>query len=145
MGAKGEAFAKQFEAKAQEVSSTIERLSDADWKKVTAAEKWSVGVVAHHIAGSHQGLSGVVKMLADQSADDGIANQFSGVHHRLGLQTDWSALGDSGAKHVARRQLDHPAFCLQARCLGAFAGPWRPEKDDVDHRPRSNSSACVRS
>ena len=72
MGAKGEAFAKQFEAKAQEVSSTIERVSDADWKKVTAAEKWSVGVVAHHIAGSHQGLSGVVKMLADGKGGPGI-------------------------------------------------------------------------
>ena len=65
MGAKGETFAKQFEAKAQEVTSTIERISDADWKKVTASEQWPVGVVAHHIAGSHQGLSGVVKMLAD--------------------------------------------------------------------------------
>ncbi len=37
----------------------------ADWNKVTAAEKWSVGVVAHHIASSHEGLSGAVKMLAD--------------------------------------------------------------------------------
>jgi len=65
MGARGETFAKQFEAKAQEVTAAIERLSDADWKKVTAAEKWSVGVVAHHVAGAHQGLSGLIKMLAD--------------------------------------------------------------------------------
>ena len=65
MGAKGETFAKQFEAKAQEVTSTIECISDTDWKKVTTSEQWPVGVVAHHIAGSHQGLSGVVKMLAD--------------------------------------------------------------------------------
>jgi hypothetical protein len=65
MGARGETFAKQFEAKAQEVTAAIERLSDADWKKVTAAEKWSVGVVAHHVAGAHQALSGLIKMLAD--------------------------------------------------------------------------------
>ena len=65
MGARGETFAKQFEAKAQEVTAVIERLSDADWKKVTAAEKWSVGVVAHHVAGAHQALSGLIKMLAD--------------------------------------------------------------------------------
>ena len=65
MGARGETLAKQFEAKAQEVTAAIESLSDADWKKVTAAEKWPVGVVAHHIAGAHQTLSGLIKMLAD--------------------------------------------------------------------------------
>jgi hypothetical protein len=73
MGARGETFAKQFEAKAQEVTGVIERLSEAEWKKVTAAEKWSVGVVAHHIASSHQGLSGVVKMLADGKGGPSIA------------------------------------------------------------------------
>ena len=65
MGARGETFAKQYEAKAQEVAAALERLTDADWKKVTTAEKWPVGVVAHHIAGAHQTLSGLIKMLAD--------------------------------------------------------------------------------
>ena len=65
MGAKGESLAKQFEAKVSEATAVIERLSDADWKKVTAAEKWSVGVTAHHIASSHAGLSGLIKTLAD--------------------------------------------------------------------------------
>jgi hypothetical protein len=46
MGAKGEALAKQFEAKAQEAATVLEKLSDVDWKKVTEAEKWSVGVTA---------------------------------------------------------------------------------------------------
>jgi hypothetical protein len=64
MGAKGEALAKQFEAKVQEATRVIERLSDADWKKTTAAEKWSVGVVAHHIAAGHAGISGIVKTVA---------------------------------------------------------------------------------
>ena len=39
MGAKGEAFAKQFEAKVQEATALLEKLSDADWKKTTAGEK----------------------------------------------------------------------------------------------------------
>jgi hypothetical protein len=65
MGAKGETFAKQFEAKAQEAATVIEKLSDAEWKKVTSAEKWPVGVTAHHIASSHQGISGIMKSLAD--------------------------------------------------------------------------------
>ena len=64
MGAKGEALAKQYEAKVQEATKVIERLSDADWKKTTAAEKWPVGVVAHHIATGHAGISGIVKTVA---------------------------------------------------------------------------------
>jgi len=65
MGAKGEALAKQFEAKAQEAVAGIEKLSDADWKKITSAEKWPVGVVAHHIAMAHAGIGGITKALAD--------------------------------------------------------------------------------
>ena len=61
MAAKGEALAKQFEAKAQEATTVLERLSDADWKKTTSAEKWTVGVVAHHMAGAHEAIAGIVK------------------------------------------------------------------------------------
>ena len=64
MGARAEALAKQFEAKATEMTAVIKSLSDADWKKTTAAEKWSVGVTAHHVAGAHQGIAGIVKTLA---------------------------------------------------------------------------------
>jgi hypothetical protein len=61
MGARAESLAKQFEAKAAEMTETIKKLSDADWKKTTAAEKWSVGVTAHHVAGGHEGSPGHVK------------------------------------------------------------------------------------
>lgn len=64
MGAKGEALAKQFEGKVQEATTVIERLSDADWKKVTSAEKWSVGVVAHHVAVGHEGIAGIIKTVS---------------------------------------------------------------------------------
>ena len=65
MGAKTDAFAKQYEAKVQETTAQIEKLSDADWKKTTAAEKWTVGVTAHHVAGAHEPIANIVKMLAD--------------------------------------------------------------------------------
>jgi hypothetical protein len=65
MGAKGEMLAKQFETKAQEATAVLEKLSDADWKKVTSAEKWPVGVTAHHIASAHQGIGGIMKAIAD--------------------------------------------------------------------------------
>jgi hypothetical protein len=64
MGAKAEALAKQFEAKAHEATGVFEKLSDADWKKVTSAEKWSVGVVAHHVASAHEGIAGLIKTAA---------------------------------------------------------------------------------
>jgi hypothetical protein len=73
MGARAEALAKKFEAKAQEATQVFESLSDADWKKVTDAEKWSVGVVAHHVAGSHAGIGGLVKLLADGQPGPGIS------------------------------------------------------------------------
>jgi DinB superfamily len=64
MAAKAEALAKQFEAKVQEATSVLEKLSDADWKKVTQAEKWPVGVTAHHVAQSHMGIAGIIKSVA---------------------------------------------------------------------------------
>jgi hypothetical protein len=64
MGARAEALAKRFEEAAKAVTDVVARLSDADWKKMTAGEKWSVGVVAHHIAMGHQGISNLVKAVA---------------------------------------------------------------------------------
>jgi hypothetical protein len=64
MGAKAEELARKFEAKAREATETLEKLSDADWKKVTAAEKWPVGVTAHHVAGGHEPIAGIAKTIA---------------------------------------------------------------------------------
>jgi hypothetical protein len=64
MGAKSETLAKQFEAKAREAMATLEQLSEADWKKVTAAEKWPVGVTAHHLAGALEPISYMIKAVA---------------------------------------------------------------------------------
>ena len=44
MGARSEALAKAFES--------------------TAAENWPVGVTAHHVAGAHESIAGLVKTLA---------------------------------------------------------------------------------
>jgi hypothetical protein len=68
MSARAEALAKQFEAKAAEMTATIEKLSDADWKKPTAGEKWSVGVTAHHAAGAHEGILNIVKAVSTGQA-----------------------------------------------------------------------------
>ena len=64
MNAKGQALAKQFEAKVHDATATIETLGDADWTKVTAAETWTVGVTAHHLAGALEPVAMMTKTLA---------------------------------------------------------------------------------
>jgi hypothetical protein len=64
MGARAEQLAKKFEASCGEMNRVVEGLSDADWKKVTAAEKWPVGVVVHHVAEAHGGISGLIQVVA---------------------------------------------------------------------------------
>ena len=71
MGARSEMLARQFEAKAQEALDTLVQLSESDWKKVTAAEKWSVGVTAHHMAGVLETLAGVIGAVAAGQAPAG--------------------------------------------------------------------------
>jgi PhnB protein len=63
-GARGETLAKQFEAKAADALAALQRLTDADWKKATAGEKWSVGVTAHHVAGAFEPISNMLKAVA---------------------------------------------------------------------------------
>jgi uncharacterized protein (TIGR03083 family) len=64
MGAKTEALARQFEGKVRDAVATLEKLGDADWKKVTAAEGWTVGATAHHLAGGLEAVAGIVTGLA---------------------------------------------------------------------------------
>jgi hypothetical protein len=64
MGAKSEELAKRFEAKSRDALATLEKLDEADWQKVTEAEKWSVGVTAHHLAGVLEPISAMIKAVA---------------------------------------------------------------------------------
>ena len=71
MGAKTEALARQFEGKARDAVATLEKLGDSDWKKVTAAERWTVGVTAHHLAGGLEAVAGIVTGLVSASPSRG--------------------------------------------------------------------------
>jgi hypothetical protein len=64
MGARAEDLARKFDESCRELNRVVEGLSDADWRKVTSAEKWPVGVVAHHVAEGHAGISGLVHLVA---------------------------------------------------------------------------------
>ena len=64
MGARGETFATQFEVKVKEAATLLEKLSDADWKKMTAAERWTVAATAHHVASSYEPVTHIIKTIA---------------------------------------------------------------------------------
>jgi hypothetical protein len=64
MGARTEQLASKFDESCREINMVVERLSDGEWKKLTSAEKWPVGVVAHHVAEGHAAISGLVQMVA---------------------------------------------------------------------------------
>ena len=64
MGTKAEGFAKEFEAKVEDALTLLNRLSDAEWKKTTTGEGWTVGVTAHHIAGSYEPITGIIQAIA---------------------------------------------------------------------------------
>jgi hypothetical protein len=65
MGARGEQLAAQLEQANNDVIATVEGMTDRQWQAVTEEEGWSVGVLAHHIAVSHGGVSGLVQALAN--------------------------------------------------------------------------------
>ena len=71
MGAKSDALAKQFETKVQEATTLLEGVSEADWKKSTSGEQWTVAAVAHHVAGSHEGIAGIIKTVASGQSVSG--------------------------------------------------------------------------
>ena len=108
MGARAESLAKQYEAKAAEMTATINRLSEVDWKKTTAAEKWPVGVTAHHVAGAHEPIAGIAKTIASGQS---LSNFTSAM------------LDELNAKHAK----DFAAFVRQFRD-GPVTAPvtWKP-------------------
>jgi hypothetical protein len=68
MGARAEAIAGKFDERCRELNKVVGGLSDADWKKVTSAEKWPVGVVAHHLAMAYGSVADLVRMIAKGQA-----------------------------------------------------------------------------
>ena len=50
MSERAAALAERFERINQDLIATVERCSDADWRRACAGEGWPVGVTAHHVA-----------------------------------------------------------------------------------------------
>jgi PhnB protein len=83
---KGEALAKQIEAKAAEALATLERLSDVDWQAVTPAEKWTVAATAHHYASVLEPICGMIESVASGRSSEpfnpGLIDEMNARHAR---------------------------------------------------------------
>ena len=125
MEAKTEALARQFEGKARDAVATLEKLGDADWKKVTAAEGWTVGVTAHHLAGGLEAVAGIVTGIVSAGPSRGNFTR--------------AMLDEMNAQHAKEH-----AGCTRAETL---ALPWprvsRPSARSTS-RPRSRSRSTMR-
>ena len=56
-------FTERFKALNNEMIAFVENCSDENWRKVCPGEQWPVGVVARHVAASHFGALGLVKLI----------------------------------------------------------------------------------
>jgi PhnB protein len=83
---KGDALAKQIEAKAAEALATLERLSDVDWQTVTQAEKWTVAATAHHYASVLEPICGMIESVASGRSSEpfnpGLIDEMNARHAR---------------------------------------------------------------
>jgi len=114
MSARAESLAKQFETKAAEMTGVIATLSDADWKKTTAAEQWSVGVTAHHVASGHVGILGIVKTLA---AGQSISNFTMDMLHEMNAKHAEEQASCTKAETLALHEKNAAAAAAVVRAL----------------------------
>jgi hypothetical protein len=56
-------LAERFKTLNNEMIAFVENCSDENWRKECPVEQWPVGVVARHVAASHFGALGLVKMI----------------------------------------------------------------------------------
>ena len=114
MGARADMLAKQFETKAEEMTKTLGQLNDADWKKVTASEKWSVGVTAHHVASSHEGIAGLMKTVAAGQSVPGFTME---MLHAGNAKHAQESAGCTKAETLALHQKGAAAAAAAVRAL----------------------------
>jgi|RhiMethySRZTD1v2_1073278.scaffolds.fasta_scaffold13042_7 PhnB protein len=85
-GSRSEALARELETKARDAVATLQQLSEADWRKVTQAEKWPVGVTAHHYAGVLEAIAGTIDTVASgrpfESFTPGLIEEMNARHAR---------------------------------------------------------------
>ena len=107
-GGKGPTFAEQIEAKAKEAAVVLSKLSDADWRKVTEAEKWTVAATAHHLAGALNRVPSLITAIVAGQTPGGFSrtmlNEMNAQHaneYANCSKAETSALLEKGAATAA--------------------------------------------
>ena len=65
MSERADALADKLERVYADVEQAIESCSDDEWRNAWSDEGWSVGVTAHHVAGAHETILGIVQAVAN--------------------------------------------------------------------------------
>ncbi len=63
MGIRATDLAGRIKTFNEELGEFVKECTDEKWRKESPKERWAVGVVARHIAASHYGALGLVKLL----------------------------------------------------------------------------------
>lgn len=63
-----QALAARFAAFNQQLIDFVAQCGEADWRKVTKAEGWPVGVTAHHVGATHYPLIAWVQLMVEGQA-----------------------------------------------------------------------------
>ena len=64
MGTLGESLATQLESANNALIAAVEAMPDSQWQAACPDDGRSAGVVAHHVASSHQSIAGMVQAIA---------------------------------------------------------------------------------
>jgi uncharacterized damage-inducible protein DinB len=84
MGERAQTLAEAFQRANEELIATVERCSDAGWAATTPGEGWTVAATAHHVAGGHQTITGLVQTIVQnlprQPLSMDLINQMNAQH-----------------------------------------------------------------
>ena len=116
----------------------LDKLSEADWKKKTSGEEWTVGVVAHHVAGSHEGIAGIIKTVASGQS---MPNFTMDMLYNGGASAQYLADNNTTTDPLL-------AACAPSRFGEALRRPEQPpaparDQDEAPARRRNGARAAV--
>jgi len=102
-------LAAQVEGANRELIDAVRGCSDVDWRKRSASEGWSVGVLAHHVAVSYGPITEMVRAIAEGrelpptslASQSGINARHAEEHANVGRQETLDALEQHGTAAAA--------------------------------------------
>jgi len=95
-----------------ELIAFVESCSDKDWKTTCRGERWSVGVVAHHIAWSHERAADWIRAIRSGIPIPGSPQAHNASNALKALQV--AGISRDEVVHLARRNADQLIAILRS-------------------------------